>query len=637
MLSQQAAAELLRKYGKDLENLQKITINTSLGFRSDSQFIPDLLKALDCIANGKTYEPTSHMTGMSSIGKVTNDPQKAVGDLGAFFDDKFIETYFGSTNKATIERAVHGVDLDKLKANILQFCKEIKPPTVTEKNDTVQKSRAIALTMGAHVEFRVKGFKHNNPEHNARQPLDTVQFEFRTTSERDTFYERIRSISPSDVSKDVTATKKDSYGNAIPIVLVKPEAIKSIDVVLFPRDTKLSQTEFIETTRSLINAGIFAGRSSRLEESLKTICDALETGNLIDGSQISAQVSGGWMASGQQKTLSGMISVDEAWTFLFQQMGELDNSQYKEAIRDRLEKHFSTQKYPIEVRHLWFETFSDQEGYKKDSKYSNVENFVSGRPEHQVSVGQPRTETHHSNLRQPRTETPHSTSKHPGATVHHHPTVKQPSPPVHQSTSVDTHKAFIQHFIQHHASGVERLPLVEKGGVKIEFKNKNFLDNFKALYGQYMSGAKEHPGHAGKVYLTVPIVQIEKMENGLLKGKYQHYVTSNKENRDVASVATCDTLKEQSIKDKYQQCRGDFLKSTILKDFYEDLENAGTPKAVNEVIERYKRDGRYDTLAKAQNTTMQVLGMTTSSAQAFEKMIAERLDDIGKEQRAIAS
>ncbi|HHT0594768.1 TPA: hypothetical protein ACTXXA_003323 [Legionella anisa] len=620
MLSQQAAAELVRKYGKDLENLQKITKETSLGLRSDDQFIPELLKALDCIANGKAYEPTSHMTGMTSIGKVTSDPQKAVGDLVAFFDDRFIETYFGSTNKANIEHNVPGVDLDKLKANILQFCKEIKPPTVAEKNDTVQKSRVIASTLGAHVEFRVKGFKHNNPEHNARQPLETVQFEFRTTQERDAFYERIKNISPSDVSRDFTATKKDSEGNAIPIVLVKPGAIKSIDAVLFPREvTKLSQAQFIETTRSLINAGIFSGRSSRLEESLKTICNALETGNLIDGSQISAQVSGGWMGAGQQKTPSGMISVNEAWAFLFQQMGELENSMYKEAIRGRLEQHFSTQKYPIEVSRLWFETFSDQEGYKKDSKYSNVENFVSGRPEHQVSVGQPRTETR---------------SKHSGANVHHHPTFKQPGPPVHQSTSVDTHKAFIQHFIQHHASGVDRLPLVEKGDVKIEFKNKRYLDNFKELYGQYMSGAKENSGQGGKVYLTVPQAQIEKMENNLLKDKYQHYVTSNKENREVASVATCDTLKEQNIKDKYQQCRGDFLKSTILKDFYEDLENAGTPKAVNEVIDRYKNDGRYDTLAKAQNTTMQVLGMTTSSAQAFEKMIAERLDDIGKEQRA---
>lgn len=266
------------------------------------------------------------------------------------------------------------------------------------------------------------------------------------------------------------------------------------------------------------------------------------------------------MAAGQQKTLSGMISVDEAWAFLFQEMGALGNSVYKEEFRGRFEEHFSTKQYPVEVRRLWFDTFSDQEGYKKDSKYASLGNFIADRPTHQTTVGQSRTEPHHSNFKQPRTEARHSTSKHSGATVHQHPAVKQPSPPVHQSTPVDTHKAFIQHFIQHHASGVERLPLVEKGGVKIEFKNKSYLDNFKALYDKYMSGATEKLGHGGKVYLTVPLVQMEKMENELLKGKYQHYVTSNKENREVASVATCDTLKEQSIKDKYQQCRGEFFK-----------------------------------------------------------------------------
>ena len=626
MLSQQAAAELLRKYGKDLENLQKITKETSLGLRSDAQFIPELLKALDCIANGTAYAPTSHMTGMTSIGKVTSDPQKAVGDLVAFFDDRFIDTYFGSTNKANIEHNVPGVDLDKLKANILQFCKEIKPPTVAEKNDTVQKSRMIALTLGAHVEFRVKGFKHNNPEHNARQPLETVQFEFRTTQERDAFYERIKNISPSDVSIDFTATKKDSEGNAIPIVLVKPEAIKSIDAVLFPRESpKLSKEQFIESTRSLINAGIFSGRSSRLEESLRTICKALETGELIDGRQINAQVSGGWMASGQQNTASGMISAEEAWAFLFKEMGELDNSLYKEMFRGRLEEHFRQQQYPEGVRRLWFDTFTDQEGYKKDSQFVNFANFISDLPVHRSRVGQSRTEDNHS------------TFKQPSSTVHH-TTVKQPSPPVHKSTTGDTHKAFIKHFIQHHAPGVEREPLIEKSRVKIEFKNKNYLENFKAIYGDYMKGISETLGHgknAGKVYLTVPLEQIEAIENGVLKGKYKHYVTPGEQPmRTVTSAVTCDSLRDNDFKSRYKNNQGDFLKSKILKDFYEDLENAETPKDVQKVVDRYKNDGRYDILAKAQNTTMQVLGMTTSSATAFEELRKERLGDIDKARRA---
>ncbi|MCE0721800.1 hypothetical protein [Legionella resiliens] len=1006
MLSQQVAAELLRKYGKDLENLQKITRGTSLGLRSDSQFIPELLKALDCIANGKAFEPTSYMTGISSMGKANSDPQKAVPALVDFFDDRFINTYFGDTNKANIENDFPGVNLDKLKTNIVNFRQEIREyiaAAKAEKSDTVQKSKVIASELGAsHVEFRVKNFNPHDPSHNARQPLETIQFEFRTLQERDAFYERIKNVSPSAVTRDLTATKRDIQGNAIPIVLVKPEAIKSIDAALFPREPpKLSRAEFIETTRSLISAGIFSGRSSRLEESLKTICEALETGQLIDGRQINAQVSGGWMASGQQKTASGMIYAEEAWAFLFQEMGALGNSVYKEGIRGRLEEHFSKQKYPVEVRRLWFDVFADQEGYKKSSTYANLEDFISDRPGHQATVGQPSINVPQSPMDPPSvpqpstvvhpspsipqplgTMAPQSTSSPltevlksvesqtgkfskyqttagsgenipftskpaqqflhglgvkneiaplskkadgkplpeqgnqdvtvksfdpesqaslvisgaridrlrksaktyvntdifpkghfkeivtPGTlkeqtkeespktgvhlqnmavgvchvqeidllatpiltsdgkailgprtgtinvddpallllstpalnlaygsgnsltkeeqekyiesmyrTLFHaavsegrqyialpaaglgvfggdpetyfkslmkiakefpqlniiynpgdpknaplfdtvlnkykptnivrtdrdvlivaHELTQQDKPcafhnpsdadvvlgiydvgeywkngkgsryvgeehigamstaplnsrhlnpkayenvvehsflqkPIHTLVEEKKHNAFIQHFIQHHAPGVEREPLIEKGGVKIEFKNQRYLDNFKALYSEYMNGAMERNGKAGKAYLTLPIAQVEAMENGVLKGRYQHYATSNNENREVVSVATCDNL-DQSFKSRYKQRQGDFLKSTILKDFYEDLENAETAKDVNDVVNRYKADGRYDILAKAQNTTMQVLGMTTSSVTAFETLRTERLADIDKAQRA---
>ncbi|HHF7374091.1 TPA: hypothetical protein ACPSKV_001629 [Legionella bozemanae] len=605
------------------------------GSRGDFQATNELLNVLECIAEGKPYKPLANYSiGMGSIGALSADPQKTVVALLDNFDEQFINTYFADANKQdpSILQNLPGVNLDKLKANILQLCHEIKSPTVTntaEKSDIVQESRVIASVLGAQVDFRVKNFQYNNPSHNARQPLDTIQFEFHTPQERDDFYEKIRNVSPS-VKKDETATKKDAQGKPIPIVLVDPSAIKSIDTVLFP---KLSTAEFIQTTRSLINAGIFTGRSSRLEESMKKICEALETGKLIDGSQINAQVSGGWMASSQQNTASGMISAEQAWTFLFQEMGNLGDSIYKKEFRGRLEKHFNENKIPVTVRRLWSDTFAAQEGYKKDSKYASLENFVSDLPVHRAAVRQTRTEDHQPTVR------------HPDRTVPH-PTVKQPGTMGHKPTSGDTHKEFIQHFIQHHAPGVTRAPLIVKGKdskapiIQIEFKDRESRDKF---IKEYHIDPKRAGGweEVGKVYLKVSFAHIAKeteaMENGVLKGKYKHYVQPNEQlTRTVTTEVTSGSIKGE-FKSRYTNDRGDYLKSKILKDFYEDLENAETPNDVQKVVDRYKSDGRYAILAQAQNRTMQALGMTTSSAAAFEDLRKERLGDIDKARRAHAA
>lgn len=262
------------------------------------------------------------------------------------------------------------------------------------ENDTKQKSKRISTIIGAsEVEFRVKNFLPGNPAHNAQQPLESIQFVFETEEERNNFRDKIREIAPHSIAFIGYAnTKSNEKGVAIPIIQLDPTSINDIHSAL-TKTEKLSKTQFIETTRSLLAAGIFSGRASNLEMSLETICNALATGEKIDGTEISAQVSGGWMAAGQQNTASGIISAEEAWAFLFKEMGNLGNDIYKQELRRRLESHFSQKEYPSEVKRLWFDVFSNQEGHNKKSKYANLENFLSERPALQSTVRQPQPET----------------------------------------------------------------------------------------------------------------------------------------------------------------------------------------------------------------------------------------------------
>ncbi len=856
------------------------------------------------------------------------------------------------------------------------------------ENDTKQKSNRIGTIIGAsEVEFRVKNFRPGNPAHNAQQPLESIQFVFETEEELNNFRDKVREIAPHSIAFIGYAnTKSNEKGVAIPIIQLDPASINDVHSALTKTEI-LSKDQFIETTRSLIAAGIFSGRSSRLEESLQMICDALAIGKKIEGREISAQVSGGWMSAGQQNTPSGIISAEEAWAFLFKEMGNLGNDIYKQELRRRLESHFSQQEYPSEVKRLWSDVFSNQEGYKRNSPYAHLENFLSERltlqsttkqpqseiPKHtkeksetivhqasaslgsssplsellksvekdvgkfskykttsghgqnipftkkpaqqflhglgvkneiaQLSTkadGQPIPENGNPDVRvssfdpklksdlvisgaridrlrksaktyvntdifpngyfkeilNPETLEAQTQEKSTRTGIHlqnmavgvchvqeidllaipatneqgesilvpktgrleaHDPALLLLSSPAlnlaygtgnhltkeqqkqyiqsmyrtlfhaaasegrqyialpaaglgvfggdpetyfealmkvarefpqlniiynpgdpknaplfdkvlesqkpknivrtdrdvfilaHQLTQqgkpcafhnpsdadvvfgiydvgeywkngkgsgyvgeehigamstaplnsrnlnpraydnvaehsflpkplyTNQHHAFIQHFIQHHSSGVERLPLIRKdqGMVQIEFSNTNFRKNFSEDYKKYLVDAKTWE-NKGKAYLSIPLKQIEAMENELLKTRYEHFATSNQENREVATMATCADL-NQSFKERYKQCQGDHLKSTILKDFYEDLENAETEREVDDVVNRYKKDGRYDILAKAQNNTMQVLGMTTTSAKAFESLITERMESINAQKFSKAS
>ncbi|WP_133133958.1 U-box domain-containing protein [Legionella parisiensis] len=189
-------------------------------------------------------------------------------------------------------------------------------------------------------------------------------------------------------------------------------------------------------------------------------------------------------------------------------------------------------------------------------------------------------------------------------------------------------------------------------GVAPLVKNSEpFLDKFKIVFKdkksfeQFINDHNIEPGHnQGKAnnnfwFLDLPPNRItpifQKLEHEILNGRYAHYATDNGQNRKDVDFVVEPT---DSLKTKYKTQKGDFLKSTILKDFYEDIEMADSEEEVQRIVDEYKTDGRYDILATAQRSTVQMFKrfLNTSSENAFENIRKLRLDEISASQMALS-
>ncbi|KTD20430.1 Dot/Icm T4SS effector [Legionella lansingensis] len=116
MISKGKAQELLNKYKKDLEAMQENVKNPpshAYPSRGDFQVLPNLIQALECIAEGKVYKATDYVGGQGSIGHVSRDPQEAFANLSSYLDERFLRSY--SKDNSTLFKMTN-------------FCEEIRKP-----------------------------------------------------------------------------------------------------------------------------------------------------------------------------------------------------------------------------------------------------------------------------------------------------------------------------------------------------------------------------------------------------------------------------------------------------------------------------------------------------------------------------
>ncbi|CZG87859.1 Uncharacterised protein [Legionella pneumophila] len=108
------------------------------------------------------------------------------------------------------------------------------------------------------------------------------------------------------------------------------------------------------------------------------------------------------------------------------------------------------------------------------------------------------------------------------------------------------------------------------------------------------------------------------------------YATKD-EGREHRYKASTENFK--NVKEKYQQMRGDALKTEILADFKNKLAEATDEQSLKQIVKELKGKDEYKILATGQGLTTQLLGLKTSSVSAFEKMVEETRESIKSQER----
>lgn len=135
----------------------------------------------------------------------------------------------------------------------------------------------------------------------------------------------------------------------------------------------MRRSKFIESTRLLIEQGVFGGENAHLRRSLQEICRVLS----FEGDQY---IVGNLIALNDHTVAAESeyrLSAYNAWTWLFKNIGRQSNTVYKRRYRTALEVEFALHSahYSDDIKELWRDVFADNEG-PLDSRFDKLENFI---------------------------------------------------------------------------------------------------------------------------------------------------------------------------------------------------------------------------------------------------------------------
>lgn len=99
-------------------------------------------------------------------------------------------------------------------------------------------------------------------------------------------------------------------------------------------------------------------------------------------------------------------------------------------------------------------------------------------------------------------------------------------------------------------------------------------------------------------------------------------------------ISSVNTDKYTSVKDHLKALKGDALKEAILIDFKKSIDKATNHDELKQIIKDLKGSDEYKTLQTGQGLTTRMLGLTTTSIKAFDKMVEEAEKAIDKDQSA---
>ena len=82
------------------------------------------------------------------------------------------------------------------------------------------------------------------------------------------------------------------------------------------------------------------------------------------------------------------------------------------------------------------------------------------------------------------------------------------------------------------------------------------------------------------------------------------------------------------LKEKFQDIKGDFLKTSILSDLQSKIENTSSKEELAELKQEIKQSAEYKVLSTGQGLFTKLTGIKTSSVKTLDSMIKEQEDNI---------
>lgn len=113
-----------------------------------------------------------------------------------------------------------------------------------------------------------------------------------------------------------------------------------------------------------------------------------------------------------------------------------------------------------------------------------------------------------------------------------------------------------------------------------------------------------------------------------IKNTYAHTASNPKEGRRHAFEVDANDFK--NLKEKYQDTKGDFLKTSILSDLKQQIENTSSKEELKSLEKQIKQSPEYKVLSTGQGLATKIFGLKTSSVDALEKMFTQQEKNISK-------
>ena len=150
------------------------------------------------------------------------------------------------------------------------------------------------------------------------------------------------------------------------------------------------------------------------------------------------------------------------------------------------------------------------------------------------------------------------------------------------------------------------------------FKTQNEYDTWR---NTLISTKENQPLQQSAAISNPPDKLPENKNNQQSKSNYYPHQVNSPHDKKRFHAFEVNVEKYASLKERYRDAKGDYLKSSILADFQNKIENTSSKEELETLVRKFKLSDEYKVLEKGQGLVTKVLGLETSSVKALKEMI----------------